>query len=186
MVQLYLISFLLLQCLIGGKSERSSQNTQYLEDTRQFMKHFRESSHLMDTLFIENFTSVARTCVEEAFKDSTHLSEGDRQEIRAWLDHPPLNSWTPDLVGGPAKIISQDSLGLLVKAAIARSPVRGDYSLGIRVYSFSAPIFFHDNTLCLFNSSSYCGGLCGGGQLYLLRKDGGQWKVINSFCGWMS
>ena len=52
--------------------------------------------------------------------------------------------------------------------------------------TYSAPIFLRNYTLCLFYSSNSCGGLCGGGQITLFKKEGNTWKPFKSFCDWVS
>ena len=179
MNRLFFVTLGLMPYLIAGQPEKALRPHSYLEETREFMKQFRESSHLTNTLLVEDGTTIAEDYVKEAFKDTAHISEKNRKEIRALLGHPLLSNWAPDLLGGPADVISRDSLYRLVKAAEA-SKSSPDFFLEKDVYSFSAPVFFQNGTLCLFYAGEYGGSNSSICQVWLFRKDGDQWKMIKS------
>jgi hypothetical protein len=50
----------------------------------------------------------------------------------------------------------------------------------------SVPIFLRDDNYCLFYTDESCGGLCGGGQLVLYRKENGKWVKWKTYCQWIS
>jgi hypothetical protein len=53
-------------------------------------------------------------------------------------------------------------------------------------WSFSSPGYNEQHTEALLSVSHSCGGLCGTGHLYLLRKENGKWKVKNRLMLWIS
>lgn len=53
-------------------------------------------------------------------------------------------------------------------------------------YSFSKPIFFRSNTICIFYSDYSCGGECGEGYLIVYRKESSRWIRWLTLYGWMS
>ena len=165
----------------------SSDRKQYLENTRQFIRLFKDSIYLKDSLVISNKAGghIFSICEEELFHDSAILSSQERREILVQLDHPILKTWTNDLIG-PAKIVSQDTLNRIFKGGLHEAWSLFHEKYGRDLRRFSAPIFLRNNTICLFYSEMMCGGLCGEGQLSLYKKGAGQWKLIRTFCNWVS
>jgi hypothetical protein len=113
---------------------------------------------------------------------SADITEEGRRDLLAWLNHPLLERWTPDLIGGRYRLISRDSMGRLVEEAKERRKKDKfpEIFLHERVYTFSAPIFFQHNSLCLFYVSSYQGSLSASWNVYLFRRNGDQWKMVKS------
>lgn len=53
-------------------------------------------------------------------------------------------------------------------------------------WEFSRPGFNKDSTEAVLYVGHHCGWLCGTGHLYLVRKDGDKWKVVNRVMLWIS
>ena len=51
-------------------------------------------------------------------------------------------------------------------------------------FTFSAPIFFRNNSYCLFYFDERCGELCGHGIVMLFEKKESKWVAIGSYCEW--
>jgi len=47
---------------------------------------------------------------------------------------------------------------------------------GQQIFRFSKPIFFRNNTLCLFYYGNFCPGLCGFESLIIYKKEGDAWE----------
>jgi hypothetical protein len=170
----------LLQGLVAGKPERPTQPRAYLDEARQFMKYFRETSHYKDSLLVEEGAGFYQFYVREAFKDSADITEEGRRELLAWLYHPLLERWTPELLGGSPRLISRDSMGRLVQEAeaVRKRDKFPEIFMKEAVYAFSAPIFFRHDSLCLFYTSWYQGSLSARWTVYLYRRDGSRWKMV--------
>nr|WP_068891094.1 hypothetical protein [Pedobacter panaciterrae] len=64
-----------------------------------------------------------------------------------------------------------------------------DYSVKhpkLSYYTVSKPIFFRDQTLCIFSYSYHCGLLCGSGVSCMFQKIDGKWRPIFSLGYWGS
>lgn len=178
MFRLILLELFLLPVFTGSRPTPPS----YQDEVRQFMFSYRETHPIRDTPIVEYNAELNAGFVKEAFKDSADIGEKDREEISTWLAHPLIKQWTPDLVGGPAYLITVDSVKQLVKEAEDRRQVdkMPDFFLKKPLYSFSAPIFFHEHTLCLFYTSWYQGSISGSWTVYLFRKEGQDWKQVKT------
>jgi hypothetical protein len=53
------------------------------------------------------------------------------------------------------------------------------------IWKFSSPIVAPDGKAAVM-VEFYCGGLCGGGSIFILEKKSGAWKVIDTIDLWMS
>lgn len=53
-------------------------------------------------------------------------------------------------------------------------------------YNFSKPIFLRNDSLCIFYYGNHCGGLCGGGGLYVYKKTENGWKSWIELFRWVS
>lgn len=55
-----------------------------------------------------------------------------------------------------------------------------------RYYTISLPLFSLDGTKAFVQVGCYCGFLCGYGKDVYLQKEGGQWRVVESYETWIS
>lgn len=54
------------------------------------------------------------------------------------------------------------------------------------LYTFSRVGFSKNGCLALVFVTNWCGSLCGEGNYYLLKKETGQWKIVNKVMTWIS
>jgi hypothetical protein len=83
------------------------------------------------------------------------------------------------------KFVSSDKLvaGTLDLAEL--SPEERKRTIGGYI-TFTRISFDHTRTLALFYTEHLACGLCGGGNLVLMQKQGGQWRVIDEYSPWVS
>jgi hypothetical protein len=53
-------------------------------------------------------------------------------------------------------------------------------------YGITAPMFSADSLSALIYVEYHCGGLCGEGALFLVRRDGGRWRTARRVRYWIS
>ncbi|HEY9005910.1 MAG TPA: hypothetical protein VIM75_07240 [Ohtaekwangia sp.] len=83
------------------------------------------------------------------------------------------------------EIVSSDTIDALLQNPEKGWPYfRKKYREGY--YTVSKPIFFRENTLCLFSYSYSCGMLCGGGNISIYKKTLFGWRSYISFYDWIS
>ncbi len=51
---------------------------------------------------------------------------------------------------------------------------------------FNIPIFSGTNTTVMVQEAFHCGGMCGGGKKYILRKVNNKWVIVDSWRTWIS
>jgi hypothetical protein len=187
MIPVLLYHLLLFQCLGNCPPRAPFQDTSYLENTRQLMTDIRNNRIMSDTLYISREAYPIRTAYcDYLFKDTVNFSAGELQELHAAVHDSPLKIWSPDLVGGPARLVRSDSLINVTR--VIMGPGYFEFYLKIKgdLWNFTAPLFFRDYTLCLMDVTSYGGTLSMSQRLSLFRKVDGHWKEIRSFCHTMS
>ncbi len=82
---------------------------------------------------------------------------------------------TSDFPG--VRLLSRDTVDAVFKV-FARHWTYFRAYIGNDFNEFSMPIFLRNDTYCLFYTANYCGGLCGGGNLILYKKQGNGWKIV--------
>lgn len=53
-------------------------------------------------------------------------------------------------------------------------------------YSVSFPILSSDNKTAMIEINNHCGILCGNGDIYVFKKVGNKWKIIEKVLKWIS
>ncbi len=114
------------------------------------------------------------------------LTQEEKKIINNKLDSLSSNYWYESLRIDSFKALSQDSINVIFE----EKPVSGwqffHKNFGLKLYSFSKPIFFRNNTLCLFYCGYSCDYLCGEGQLSVFRKENGIWISWLILYSWVS
>jgi len=83
------------------------------------------------------------------------------------------------------KLISSGNLLGETGGPVELSPEERRRTLGGFI-TLSRLSFDHSGTLALFYTEHLACGLCGGGDLVLLQKQNGQWKMIDDYSPWVS
>jgi hypothetical protein len=81
------------------------------------------------------------------------------------------------------RLIARDKLNKIVgndSVAIADNYDTNSY------LEISSPLFNEDMSKLIISVDFYCGDLCGGGDLFILTKINGEWKILETICRWMS
>lgn len=108
------------------------------------------------------------------------FSPKDRQELSQQLGQLRSTGWYSSLklenaIGLPLNRIEAD-----YESSKTDFPETWPYvdqrSERVKIYTFSKPLFFRDNTLCAFYCGYTDGELSGGGDFMLYRKEGKEWK----------
>jgi len=164
----------------------SKQKREYIEETKEFIKYIRTNEYTDDTILLVDKPNMKEfnECINSLFRDTTLFAFDEQEIIKAQVDEPLLKKWDTKLVD-KAKIISRDTVTAIFKDRNKWWTYFYKY-YGESFNTYSAPIFLRNYTLCLFYSSNSCGGLCGGGQITLFKKEGNTWKPFKSFCDWVS
>jgi hypothetical protein len=55
-----------------------------------------------------------------------------------------------------------------------------------RIYNFSVPIFFRNDSYCLFYYGYGCGNLCAEGTVTIYKKVNGKWEPFSTLMSWVS
>ncbi|RPD45185.1 hypothetical protein [Paracnuella aquatica] len=117
------------------------------------------------------------------FNDSLTLTEKERSFLQQQFNQQSGKIWTKPHFRN-WHLVSEDSLKHYheVDQYFWFSPDR----LGGRLYTFSKPVFFRNDSMCLFYWGYWCGTRCGEGQLALYQKQDGKWKYRFSLFMWES
>ena len=194
MTKLSLIAFLSISLLASGQSNPTTKNKMsvgqdsiaYLEKCVEFIKQIKQKE-LLDTSFIlsdKPFSFEYFDCIKELLSDTTIYTKDEILLIKSKAN-PSLTRWTKEFFIN-IKIISSDTIASIFKD----NSKWWDYfhkHVGTSFNTFSVPIFFRNDTYCLFYSDHHCGGLCGGGRLTLYKKENNKkWTEIRFYCLWVS
>lgn len=162
------------------------QEQEYIQQTKEFIQYIRTIEYPKDTILLVDKPNMKELnkCIPELLFDTTLFTIIERGIIRSQVSMPFLNNWETILVD-KARIISQDTVNAIFKDKYRWwNYFYKHYGKGFS--SYSAPIFLRNYTLCLFYSGHSCGGLCGGGQVTLFKKEHNTWKPFRIFCNWIS
>lgn len=159
----------------------TTPDSAYFKQTADFIKAFapQEKSMLSD----KPDNAEGFDCLDDLKKDP-FFTKAELAYITQQSKQPPIEKWTAELIPN-TNFVSADTINQIFK-----DRQKGwDYfykKFGRGFYSYSAPIFFRNNTYCVFYTSHHCGWLCGGGRLNLYKKEGNKWKIVKSYCNWIS
>ncbi|MEE1945649.1 hypothetical protein VRU48_11075 [Pedobacter sp. KR3-3] len=159
----------------------ATANAAYLKQATDFIRAVAPKD---DYILNDRPDSGAGFNCLDGLKEDSLLTKAELDYVIQQSTQPPIKKWTTDLIPN-TKLISADTI-----SQIFNDRKKGwDYfykKIGRSVSSYSAPIFLRNNTYCLFYNSNGCGWLCGTGRLSLYKKEGKQWKIVKTYCNWIS
>lgn len=185
-----LLSISLCSCGQANSTTKNNLNAEqdsiaYLQKCVEFIKQI-EQKELSDTNFIladKPFSFEDFDCIKELLTDTTIYTKDELLLIRN-KTKPLLTKWTKEFFTN-TKIVNSDTISSIFKDNSKWWPYFYK-NIGRSFNTFSVPIFFRNDTYCLFYSDHHCGGLCGGGRLTLYKKENNKWTEIKSYCDWVS
>ena len=122
-------------------------------------------------------------CLQELLADKKFYSPAELTMLKTQV-YPSKIKWNTSEFPG-VRLVMKDTVDAIFKV-FARHWTYFHAHIGRDFNEFSLPIFLRNDTYCLFYAANYCGGLCGGGNLTLYKKEGNGWKAIKSYCEWIS
>jgi len=126
---------------------------------------------------------------QQIIADSIVMTQKERTYINAEIDKMEKHTWQEGLLLN-IPLISADS----VKKVFDRRKIDkmfdgwryfGDNGVD-RIYNFGVPIFFRNDTYCLFYYGYSCGSLCGEGKVTIYKKVKGKWEAWSTWFEWVS
>lgn len=117
--------------------------------------------------------------------DSIKLSETEIKNIDTEIAEMNRYKWNKELFTD-ATLVSTDTINKIFgdrrKGGWAYLIAKGISKL----YTIAPPIFFRNDTYCLFYYGYGCGDLCGEGEFALYKNEQGKWVKIMSLSSWVS
>lgn len=175
---------LILSCASNNENKYlEKRNLEYLKLTSEFLESINRNRDVI--LIDEPYQFEDFDCFDEAVKNDTVVfSKNEIEFIRNEFKLKKLKKWNNEIIN-TAKIISSRSVEKIFNNSnngwnTFKSKIGSSFNI------YSAPIFLRDNNYCLFYSSIHCGSLCGEGMLDLYKNEDGNWKLIKSYCSWIS
>ena len=160
-----------------------SQKDRYSTEVNSFLNFIRSEALKVDslTLFITADTRLLSNC-EWIIHDTSFLTKSQRDTIYRQIESPIIKDWTNEF------LVQTKFTSWEVIVPMLRNKKQGwEYirkTVSARIFSFSAPIFIRDFTMCLFSWDEYCGGGCADGQIHLYMKENDKWVIKKSYCEW--
>ncbi len=181
------VLFILLSTIVT-KATLAQGSPSYADHVRSFIHWYRgqfikdQATVLQDSAEIYMYD----TTFKDFLADTIDLTPADRAELRSYVHSRPISIWTAGLAGS-ARLLTTDSVRTLFgqRKVDPWAYLYQHYGSG-RLFTFGAPIFLHQYTLCLFYAGYSCGHLCGEGGLCLYKRVGEEWVCVRQFSSWIS
>jgi hypothetical protein len=188
-----LILFLILICFAAcaQKSQVNAKQVyldsiqeqkEYLEHTIAFIAMISKNKPILLNDNLDN--NEGFSCLDQLKQDTLTFTKSEIDYILKKSKNSSIKKWTKELVP-VAKLINGDTINQIFKNG-EKGWTYFYKKIGRDFTSFSAPIFLRNNKYCIFYSAIHCGWLCGGGQLILYKREGAEWKIVKSYCNWIS
>lgn len=155
--------------------------------TKDFLSSIRNTYITNEKIIIVNNpeTKEFKNCLDWIFKDSLIISRTSKESIIHQIEHPDVMVWTSEMIPRSI-IIDKDSLATIFKGDYTKGWNYFSSNYGKEFFIFSLPVFFNNDTMCLFYVDRHCGEMCNEGEIVLYKKEKKGWAVIKRFCSWMS
>jgi hypothetical protein len=148
---------------------------------------FINSLHSKDSLkvfYLSNSNHFKQ--IEEDLKSvftDTIFTKQDIDYFKIQIEAYRHFKWTSNKVE-KAKIVSNSKLHRLYKNYKNWDKFHKD--CGESILGYSVPIYTCDKTKLVIYRSTYCGALCGGGQITVFKKINGKWTYLKNYGFWIS
>ncbi|MDQ7949450.1 MAG: hypothetical protein AAGB30_02095 [Pedobacter sp.] len=178
-----LFFMLLFEIASSTCSREQTKQVRELKEIKNFLSQVYEQE-LKDSSSI--LTNEPSKIAFNEIKDEAFFTPADRKEIEAALIQSTIIDWEKVLLK-QKKYISQAKVDTIFSK---KDPFGGwNYvykHVGKKIATVSVPVFFRNNTFCLFYADYSCGWLCGYGELNLFQKKNNKWIKIRTFSSWIS
>lgn len=157
----------------------------YMAQSVAFIREIKQNE-LADSNFIlvdKPYAFEYSTCPENFLTDSSFYTKEELALIQKTIKNFSFR-WNNELLP-EVKIVSSDTVSMIFKDR-SKNWRYFNKHIGRGFYTFSMPIFFRNETYCLFYSVYNCGNLCGEGHLILYRKENNKWVALKTYCNWIS
>jgi len=122
-------------------------------------------------------------CLKEALTDKQFYSSAELTMLKAQAGNNAPAWKATDFSG--VRIVKQDTVEAIF-SVYSKHWAYFNQHIGRDFNEFSMPVFLRNDSYCLFYEANHCGGLCGEGKLTLYKKEGDHWKIVKSYCQWIS
>ncbi|MDE3144092.1 MAG: hypothetical protein KGL19_08050 [Bacteroidota bacterium] len=168
-------------------ANNSNQPICLAENVKQFINYFR-NTYILTNIQVVVLDSIRmnemKECTNTIFAD-TLISSSDKIDIERHFNNPIIKKWSDSLINNIHIMKTSEYNEIFKNYDNAWELFYQKYKIS-NFFAFSAPIFFHNNTKCIFYYESICRGLCGFGYTLLFIKENGVWKLANRYCKWES
>ncbi|NMH29355.1 hypothetical protein [Flavobacterium silvaticum] len=178
-----LISSILLCIYIPSKNPSVSQG--YQTRVSEFLSDI--SLRQKDSLIISDSPaefSDSQLCGFEHVNDTTMFTKEELIQIQNGLKTNRVGKWTTAYFP-KARLVEGKLIERIFKKRKGDPWKEFKKAIGSGYHVYSCPIFFRNNSRCLFYSSYHCGYLCAGGQMDLYKYENGKWIFVTSYCNWI-
>lgn len=150
-----------------------------------FYNHFKDGD-LKHTFYMESRISIWEFCFDttKLLEDSMFTS-ADIPYILQQIKHPILNYWQPNQIKR-ATIIDSSELNQIFTDGPESWGKFYERFGNEGYYNLSPPYFSMGRNLCVIYVTHYCGGLCDSGEIYVCKKTGDKWVLIERNLCWIS
>ena len=170
---------------VSAYKKKQADSIAYVNEATLFIKQVKKDQ-LNITFILEDapVSFLNMGCLPQLINDTINFTPGEIKVIEQRIKSPIIKQWTASILSN-IHIISADTISAIFKTGNKGWEYFHEH-FGGAINSFSEPIFFRNNTYCLFYSDYSCGFLCAEGHAVLYRKDNNKWVEVRSYCGWVS
>jgi len=170
---------------IKFKSDKSKGDIEYLIQAKKFIQEIGQNEFKDTSSFLADTPSTFKTLdgLNEFRSDTALFTKKEIDFVDAEGEKALIKKWTTTFF---PKIVTQDTINAIFKPRSLSGWLYFHTHFGRRIINFSKPIFFRNYTYCLFYYGSSCGGTCGGGGLFLYKKEDDKWVEVKTYSSWVS
>lgn len=177
------IQIALLFILFGCDNSKINSKKTYIEETTSFLNY--EKVDKISIISSEPILINKYNCLESIKNDTINFSKSELDQILKEAKNPQIKEWK-DSYFENGKVINNDTIKDIFKENSNKGWSYFYKKFGDGIKTISAPIFLRNYNYCLIYFEYDCGKLCGHGSLNLFKKENGKWKIIKTYCPWIS